>query len=226
MSGLYLHLSKGHDNVERTAEASQRPATHTTTDFILSTPAHRPSGGVSIACTGTGQVRGGNTPAGRERPKSEYTKAMRRAVALRTAIIRSRLTRGLAALALAATVAACDDAGPTVPTDSTDDVPLITETFSGALTPNSAVTFPFTVYNAGTATGSVVSITPDSTIPLGIAMGTWTGSTCQLVISNDNALPFGQVVGTVGGPGLLCLRVYDTGRVTAMTTFTVKVVHP
>jgi len=151
---------------------------------------------------------------------------MRRAVVLRTVFTRSRLARVLAALLLAASVVACDDAGPTVPSTTPDNTTTVTETFSGSLNSNSSVTFPFTVYSAGTATGSVVSIQPDGTIPLGLAMGTWTGSTCQLVISNDNALPFSSVVGTVGGAGTLCLRVSDIGRITSTTTFVVKVTHP
>jgi hypothetical protein len=151
---------------------------------------------------------------------------MRRARLTRSTLTRPFLTRGLAALVLAATAVACDDAGPTVPTDPTDTAPTFTETFTGVLSRNGAVSFPFTVAAAGTATGTLTTILPDNTVPLGFAMGTWTGTNCVLVISNDNAIEFSQVVGSVGGAGILCLRVYDIGRINAATTFTVTVVHP
>ncbi len=164
--------------------------------------------------------------SGAHATESEYTRVMRRGLLTHAFLTRSLLTRSLAALALVATAAACDDAGPTTPTDTTTETTPVTETFSGTLGPNSAVTFPFTASAAGTATGSVVTVAPDSTMPLGLAMGTWAGTACQVVISNDNAIPFSQVVGTVGGPGALCLRVYDVGRISATVTFTVKVIHP
>lgn len=167
MSGLYLHLSKGNDNVERAAEAS--PST---------------------------------------------LEAMR------------SLTRGLVAILLLAGATACDDPGPTTPTEPTPPPKSFTETFTGVLNQNGAVTFPFAVTVAGQATATLASILPDNTVPLGFAMGTWNGTACQSVISNDNAIEFTQITGTVGTAGSLCLRVYDVGRVKTTARFTVYVVHP
>lgn len=101
-----------------------------------------------------------------------------------------------------------------------------TETFTGVLNQNGAVTFPFTVTAAGTATATLASVLPDNTVPLGFAMGTWNGTSCQSVISNDNATEFTQIVGSVGSAGSLCLRVYDIGRVASTAKFTITVVHP
>ena len=151
---------------------------------------------------------------------------MRRAPLTRTFLPRVLLTRSLAALVLAVTAVACDDAGLTTPTDTTTDTPTITETFSGTLSRNGAVSFPFTVFAAGTATSTLVTVLPTSTRSLGLAMGTWTGTACQIVVSNDSAIPFSEVIGSVGGPGTLCLRVYDIGRIGTTATFTIKVVHP
>ena len=182
MSGLYLHLSKGNDNVERAAEASTK--------------------------------------------ESEYTRPMRRAVLTRTFLTRSLLTRSLAVLAVAATAVACDDPGPTTPTDPTPEVVTFTETFSGTLNRNGAITFPFFAAAAGSATASLADIGPDNTIALGFAMGTWNGQSCHLVISNDNALVFTTLTGSIGSGGQLCLRIADVGRIATTATFTLTVIHP
>ena len=179
MSGLYLHLSKGNDNVERAAEAS-------------------PS----------------------------RLEAMRRVLRSRTFLPLSFLTRGLAAFMLVAASTACDDPGPTTPTDPEPDPATFTETFTGLLNRNGAITFPFTALAPGTATATLASVLPDNTVPLGFAMGTWSGNTCNSVISNDNSIEFTQIIGSIGSAGLLCLRVYDIGRVATTATFTITVVHP
>jgi hypothetical protein len=138
------------------------------------------------------------------------------------------LTRGLAALMLVAVSTACDDAGPTTPTDPDTTVTNFTETFSGSLSRNGAITFPFHATAKGTATATLASVLPDNTVPLGFSMGTWSAlaQTCSAVISNDNTLEFMQITGTVGDAGDLCLRVYDLGRIATTAKFTLTVVHP
>lgn len=135
------------------------------------------------------------------------------------------LTRGLAALSLVAGVAACDDPGPTTPETTTTTTETVIETFRGTLNRNGAVAFPFDVFGAGTATATIQGVLPDTTT-LGFTMGTWNGSGCTAVLSNDNAGQNLQLVGTVGSAGTLCLRVYDVGRLTDKITFTVSVSHP
>ena len=134
--------------------------------------------------------------------------------------------RGLAALVLVAVSMACDDPGPTTPDDPEPDPPNFTETFSGVLSKNGGITFPFEALAKGTATATLAAVLPDNTVPLGFAMGIWSGQTCQAVISNDSATEFTQITGSIGAAGRLCLRVYDIGRVAGTTTFTVTVVHP
>jgi len=136
-----------------------------------------------------------------------------------------RLTRGLAALLLVFSVA-CDDAGPTTPDDPDPEPTDFTETFSGVLSRNGALTFPFNATAKGTATATLASVLPDNTIPLGFAMGTWTGQACVSVISNDNAIEFTTLTGSIGSAGALCLRIYDIGRIVTTLKFTVTVVHP
>jgi hypothetical protein len=88
------------------------------------------------------------------------------------------------------------------------------------------VTFPFAVSAAGAATASLAGILPDNTVALGFSMGTWNGTTCNTVISNDNAREFTQLVGSAGSAGALCLRIHDVGRLSNPVTFTLTVVHP
>jgi hypothetical protein len=134
--------------------------------------------------------------------------------------------RVLAALVLVAASTACDDPAPTTPDDPEPDPPVFTETFSGVLNKNSAITFPFNALAKGTATATLAAVLPDNTVPLGFAMGTWNGQSCQSVISNDSAIEFTQISGSIGAAGPLCMRVYDIGRVATTVTFTITVVHP
>ena len=59
-----------------------------------------------------------------------------------------------------------------------------------------------------------------------MALGTWNGLTCNVVLANDKAIEGVTVTGSVSGAGSLCVRVYDIGEVVATTTFEVVVVHP
>ncbi len=125
------------------------------------------------------------------------------------------------ALVGAVTFAACNN---TTPTGAT--APTTTDTYSGTLTPNGARTFSFSTQATGTVAARLTTISPDSTIVVGLALGTWNGSACQVIIANDAATQGTVVTGTTGGAGNLCVRVYDVGNLTANEDFTVTVVHP
>lgn len=127
---------------------------------------------------------------------------------------------------LAVGATACDDAGPTAPVTDTPTATSVTETFSGQLARNGAVTFPFNVGTAGTVTAQILGIVPDNTVAVGLVMGTWNGTQCASVISNDNALEFSQLVGSAGASGSLCLRIHDVGLLSSTLTFTMRVTHP
>ncbi len=143
--------------------------------------------------------------------------------------MRSRLSlfpRTFLALALVTSVAACDDPGPTAPIPEVPVVETVTSTYTGILSRNGAITFPFRVESAGTATASLTEVGPDNTIALGLTMGTWNGLQCAAVISNDNALENATITGSAGSAGSLCLRVHDVGRLSTPITFTIRIVHP
>ena len=130
----------------------------------------------------------------------------------------------IVAIVGAVTFGACNNTTPVTPT--TTPAPTTTDTFNGTLNPNGARIFPFTVQAAGTLTATLTTVTPDSTIVVGLDLGTWNGTACQIIIANANAVQGAVVTGSAGGSGTLCVRVYDVGNLTANEDFVVTVVHP
>lgn len=141
-----------------------------------------------------------------------------------------RLIPGLLLLGVLATsAAACNNdktiTTPTTTTTTTTTATTITEpAFTGTLRANGAATYPFTATAGGTITATLTSLSPATTI--GLSIGTWTGSACQIVVANDKAAPAAAISGTVTAAASLCVRVYDVGNITGPTDFSVTVVHP
>jgi hypothetical protein len=128
--------------------------------------------------------------------------------------------------ALLATSACGDDnenLTPTTPTNPT----TVTETFSGTLTVNGAVTHPFATQLSGAVTATLTSVAPDNTKTMGLSLGTWNGAVCQIVLANDQARQGTVVTGNVTSTlGSLCVRIYDVGQLTEAATYEIQVVHP
>lgn len=121
--------------------------------------------------------------------------------------------------------AGCDDEAQT-PTTPTTPTPTVTESFSGTLNRNGAQTFPFTVSATGQVTATLAELS-SSTVPISLSLGNWNGTTCQVVLANDNAVQGTFVTGSMSASGNLCLRLSDaSGNLEASVTFKVDVVHP
>jgi hypothetical protein len=130
----------------------------------------------------------------------------------------------LAAVALSAW--ACDNNNtPTLPT-APDPRPPVTETFTGTVNPNGAVTHSFSTESAGTLTATLVSVTPDSGTKVGLSLGTWNGVACKVEIAADNAQQGVTVTGTASALGAFCARVYDVGALTGNISYELRVTHP
>ena len=129
-------------------------------------------------------------------------------------------------LALALVQTACsEDINPAVPSNPNP----VTETFTGTLTQNGAVTHPFSATSSGAIQASIVSLAPDSSVRIGLSLGTWNGTaeTCAAVISNDNATVGTTIVGAADREGRLCVRVYDAaGTLPQATDYELRVVRP
>ena len=126
------------------------------------------------------------------------------------------------ALLLAGLAAGCSDNTSTV----TPTPPVqVSETFAGTVTINGAFSHSFLVDTAGAVTAQLITLSPDNTVTVGLALGTWNGTACQLIIANDAAKLSASVLGTATAPGTLCVRVSDVGQLAAPTDYEVRVDH-
>jgi hypothetical protein len=138
-----------------------------------------------------------------------------------------RSTRSkLLVVALALGFWACGNKSTTTSPTSPTTPTTTTETFEGTLNPNGAKTFPFTIQAAGTVTATLTTVSPDASVAIGLALGTWNGTACQIVLANDSATQGAVVIGSVSTAGSLCTRVYDVGNLTDVASFVVTVEHP
>jgi hypothetical protein len=127
--------------------------------------------------------------------------------------------------------AGCSDNTDTTPT--TPSIPQsTTETFSGVLALNGAATYTFPVATPGAISAALTSLTfadgsAGTPLAIGIALGTWNGSICNITLSNDSAVQGSTVPGQVNVLGNFCLRVSDvSGKVVNPEAYTVTVTHP
>jgi hypothetical protein len=122
----------------------------------------------------------------------------------------------------AALAAGCSDnesTGPQAPPPV-----QLSETFSGTLTGNGASSNNLDVTRAGDITAEITALTPDDAI-VGLALGTWNGLGCQLVITNEAAKQAAVITGTASAPGTFCVRLSDSGQLTGPIDYEVKVDH-
>ena len=123
--------------------------------------------------------------------------------------------------------AACSSNNATTTTPTPTTPVAITETFVGTLAPNQlAHTHTFAVPNAGTVTATLSSLTPDTTLVIGLSLGTWNGTACQVVLANDQATQGTTITGTISAAGNLCVRVYAVGTIPQVETYQINATHP
>jgi hypothetical protein len=140
---------------------------------------------------------------------------------------RVRMILGALALAAALAAAACTD-DDDIPTEPTDPTPTtVTETFAGSISTNGARTEPFTVNAGGTVQAVLSKVEPDAAVVVGLSLGTWNGTSCQVVLANDQATQGSLLTATVSAAGRLCVRVYDAaGTLGGPITYEISLVHP
>ena len=123
-------------------------------------------------------------------------------------------------------IGACGD-GTSAPTSPTPSIPAsMTEIFAGEINRNGAKTHMFLAQASGTVTATLDTLEPEATAAIGLSLGTWNGSACQIVIANDNAAQGASVIGAASSAGNLCVRVYDIGKVDNLASYQLTVVHP
>jgi hypothetical protein len=134
------------------------------------------------------------------------------------------LVRLLLATLVLTAAAACGDDEPVTPTQPTPR-PTVTEEFTGTLTVNGARTHTFSTGGSGQVLLTLTELTPNSEAEVGVSLGTWNGSSCQIVIARDRATQAAAVIGNAGGAGAYCARVYDAGELRNATDYRMTVVH-
>lgn len=141
-------------------------------------------------------------------------------------------TAGIVALGLM--LAGCDNIDESLPTNPTPP-PTVTTSLTGSITVNGAETKGFAVSAPGLVTATLTSLAvqvpegeePDpAPVTVGMALGTLNqAGICQTVLSNDAAVQGSVITGNVQGLGALCVRVYDTGKLTKPVAYKIDVVH-
>ena len=137
-----------------------------------------------------------------------------------------RFAHALLLLCSALPIGACGNDAPTPTSPTPAPRPTLTETFAGELNRNSAATHTFVAQAPGVVTATLDTLAPEDTAAIGLSLGTWNGSACQIVIANDNAAQGAVVIGAASSAGNLCVRVYDVGKVATLASYQLTVVHP
>jgi hypothetical protein len=117
-----------------------------------------------------------------------------------------------------------------LPTGPTVTPTIITEPpFTGTLTPNGGITYPFIATSFGAVVSTIVALdpSPDNTVRVGMSLGTWNGTVCQTILANDNSFIGTVINGQVTTAGQLCVRIYDAqGSLTEPVNFDIRITHP
>ncbi len=119
--------------------------------------------------------------------------------------------------------AGCDRSPTVDPTPLPDPITVV---FNGTLIQASAATHRFISRGAGELRATLTTVQPDSTIGVGLSLGTWNGNSCTVIIDKSSALQGDLVIGTVTGIGELCVRIYDVGLLVEPITYDMTVIHP
>lgn len=140
-------------------------------------------------------------------------------------MFRARLA---SALLLPVLAAGCGESILDQLTQPTPPAVIVTDTFTGTLTRNGATSHPFPISSSagGSVTATLKAVSPDAGAVVGLSLGTWNGTACQAVISNDRATVSVAILGRATTTGTLCVRIYDTGNLADAQTYEIEVVHP
>ena len=130
----------------------------------------------------------------------------------------------LAGAALAA-LAACGG-GDSPTTAATPTPESKTETFTGTLTQSGSVYHPFTIAAQGSISVTLTTLSPQSTITMGLGIGTVSGTTCTLLTGaySESAKAGSTLSGTIA-TGSYCVLLYDIGNMTSANDYVITVVH-
>jgi hypothetical protein len=134
-------------------------------------------------------------------------------------------------LLMLALSAGCGGNSTTAPASTSTSVaaPTTTEAFNGTLPVGGSAFYTFVIGQNGTVNVTLLSVGGSgvpSTVALGVAVGTPSGTGCSGgAVTNATAGADPQVTGTYG-PGRHCVNISDVGNLGAPATFNVTIAHP
>src|SRR5690606_16161785 len=121
-------------------------------------------------------------------------------------------------LLVLAAVAALATGCETTTTPPVGDPPTeINLTLTGTLTIAGAVTHRLTTTRATEINVRLQELEPVNTVTIGMGLGVWTGTSCDVLIADDEAIRNELLIGTGTAAGEFCVRVYDVGKLTEPT---------
>jgi hypothetical protein len=124
-------------------------------------------------------------------------------------------------VAAALTFAACGGSSATTPNPTATPT---TDTFTGTLAAGGVAAHAFTVAQAGTLTVALATLSPQTTITVGLGLGQPSGTTCSIT-SIDEKAKMGSVEQITVDAGSYCVAIYDLGNVQTSDTFTITITH-
>jgi hypothetical protein len=117
-----------------------------------------------------------------------------------------------------------DDESSTSPTSPSPV--YTTDTFSGTLNAGETGTHPFTAKTGGSITITLSTLSPTSTILMGIGLGTWNGTACNTTLQTGAATQGSAFSASATSAGNFCVTIFDIGNITEATSYTITLTHP
>jgi hypothetical protein len=134
---------------------------------------------------------------------------------------------GTAALTMLLASWGCGSSTPTEPDPVTYEQK--TETYTGKLNAGETKPFHFTVTNPGDIVAAITSLSPISTLTMGLNLNFWdplTEACPRSSVSSDVARVNAAISGSPQQAGEYCVSIFDVGNVpVAGTDFTITVSH-
>jgi hypothetical protein len=146
---------------------------------------------------------------------------------IRFFVARKRLPM-LSAIFLAVVAGAGCHSTTTAPTTAGAAPSTVTDTFTGSIAQTANMSFPFTVTTTGNVQVTLTDVEPLTTMALGVAIGSWDGTTCTPgVATTDHAKSGVAALTGTAVAGSYCVQVSDAGNIppTWTVSFTVQVTH-
>jgi hypothetical protein len=123
-----------------------------------------------------------------------------------------------------AAVLAVSGCGSSTPAAPTTPGTLTTETFTGTLPTGGGMIHNFTTATVGTATITLVSLSPQAAITMGLAFGNASAAGCTPTTNVQTAMVGFVFSGTLS-PGNYCVAIYDVGNLTGPEDYNITAAH-